>query len=206
MLQRIGIGQAVIADPQLVILDEPTSALDPIGRRDVRDVIRALRTRGMAVFLNSHLLSEVEMVCDRVAIIDRGRVVRHGSLANSSPARSRWRCASKERPRASWPELRALLAAASRAPRDPPRHERARCDRRAHAAIRLSGRAGGAEMASPVPARTARGLALVHAPDDARRPVPRVGRDQGSMNTLRIAQLAVREAVRRKALYGAIAR
>ncbi len=81
MLQRIGIGQALIADPKLVILDEPTSALDPIGRRDVRDLIRTLRARGVAVFLNSHLLSEVEMVCDRVAIIDRGRVVRQGPMA-----------------------------------------------------------------------------------------------------------------------------
>jgi len=81
MLQRIGIGQALLADPRLVILDEPTSALDPIGRRDVRDLIRTLRERGVAVFLNSHLLSEVEMVCDRVAIIDRGRVVRQGSMA-----------------------------------------------------------------------------------------------------------------------------
>ncbi len=80
MLQRIGIGQALIADPKLVILDEPTSALDPIGRRDVRDLIRTLRARGVAVFLNSHLLSEVEMVCDRVAIIDRGRVVRQGAI------------------------------------------------------------------------------------------------------------------------------
>jgi ABC-2 type transport system ATP-binding protein len=80
MLQRIGIAQALIGDPDLVILDEPTSALDPIGRRDVRDVIRRLRERGTAVFLNSHLLSEVEMVCDRVAIIDRGRVVRQGPL------------------------------------------------------------------------------------------------------------------------------
>jgi ABC-2 type transport system ATP-binding protein len=80
MLQRIGIGQALIADPKLVILDEPTSALDPIGRRDVRDLIRTLRERGVAVFLNSHLLSEVEMVCDRVAIIDRGRVVRQGAI------------------------------------------------------------------------------------------------------------------------------
>ena len=80
MLQRIGIGQALIANPRLVILDEPTSALDPIGRRDVRDLIRTLRARGVAVFLNSHLLSEVEMVCDRVAIIDRGRVVRQGRM------------------------------------------------------------------------------------------------------------------------------
>ena len=81
MLQRIGIAQALIADPDLVILDEPTSALDPIGRRDVRDLIRRLRDRGTAVFLNSHLLSEVEMVCDRVAILDRGRVVRQGALS-----------------------------------------------------------------------------------------------------------------------------
>ncbi len=80
MLQRIGIAQALIGDPELVILDEPTSALDPIGRRDVRDLIRTLRTRGTAVFLNSHLLSEVEMVCDRVAILDRGLVVRQGPL------------------------------------------------------------------------------------------------------------------------------
>jgi ABC-2 type transport system ATP-binding protein len=80
MLQRIGIGQALIGDPKVVILDEPTSALDPIGRREVRDLIRTLRSRGVAVFLNSHLLSEVEMVCDRVAIIDRGRVVRQGRM------------------------------------------------------------------------------------------------------------------------------
>ncbi len=80
MLQRIGIAQALIADPELVILDEPTSALDPIGRRDVRDLIRRLRASGTAVFLNSHLLSEVELVCDRVAIVDRGVVVRQGPL------------------------------------------------------------------------------------------------------------------------------
>jgi ABC-2 type transport system ATP-binding protein len=82
MLQRIGIAQALIGDPDLVILDEPTSALDPIGRRDVRDIINHLKTIGKTVFLNSHLLSEIEMVCDRVAIIDRGRVVREGRLAD----------------------------------------------------------------------------------------------------------------------------
>ena len=82
MLQRIGIAQALVGDPDLVILDEPTSALDPIGRRDVRDLIRHLRSRGKTVFLNSHLLSEIEMVCDRVAIIDRGRVVRQGALSD----------------------------------------------------------------------------------------------------------------------------
>ncbi len=80
MTQRIGLAQAVIHSPDLVLLDEPTSALDPVGRREVRDLIRSLRAQGMTVFLNSHLLSEVEMVCDRVAIVDRGRVVRSGRL------------------------------------------------------------------------------------------------------------------------------
>jgi ABC-2 type transport system ATP-binding protein len=80
MMQRIGLAQAVVHNPRLVLLDEPTSALDPIGRRDVRDLIRSLAARGMTVFLNSHLLSEVELVCDRVAIIDRGRVVQSGRL------------------------------------------------------------------------------------------------------------------------------
>jgi ABC-2 type transport system ATP-binding protein len=80
MTQRIGLAQAIIHDPDLVLLDEPTSALDPVGRREVRDLIRSLRDRGMTVFLNSHLLSEIEMVCDRVAIVDRGRVVRSGRL------------------------------------------------------------------------------------------------------------------------------
>ncbi|HEY8598298.1 MAG TPA: ABC transporter ATP-binding protein [Thermomicrobiales bacterium] len=80
MLQRAGLAQALLHDPALVFLDEPTSALDPIGRREVRDIIRALKARGLTVFLNSHLLSEVESVCDRVAIIDRGRVIRQGTL------------------------------------------------------------------------------------------------------------------------------
>ena len=81
MLQRIGLAQALLHDPALVFLDEPTSALDPLGRREVRDLIRALKARGLTVFLNSHLLGEVEAVCDRVAIVDRGRVVRQGTLA-----------------------------------------------------------------------------------------------------------------------------
>lgn len=80
MLQRIGLAQAIINQPELVFLDEPTSALDPLGRRDVRDVIRTLKAHGMTVFLNSHLLSEVEMVCDRVAIVHQGRVARLGSV------------------------------------------------------------------------------------------------------------------------------
>jgi ABC-2 type transport system ATP-binding protein len=81
MLQRAGLAMALLNDPALLFLDEPTSALDPIGRREVRDIIRGLKARGMTVFLNSHLLSEVESVCDRVAIVDRGRIVRRGALA-----------------------------------------------------------------------------------------------------------------------------
>jgi len=81
MQQRLGIGVALVGDPALVILDEPTSALDPIGRIDVRGILRTARDRGAAIFLNSHLLSEVEQVCDRVAIVDRGRVVAEGPLA-----------------------------------------------------------------------------------------------------------------------------
>jgi ABC-2 type transport system ATP-binding protein len=80
MLQRVGLAQALINDPELVFLDEPTSALDPLGRRDVRDIIRALKARGVSVFLNSHLLSEVEMVCDRVAFVHQGRVAHLGPL------------------------------------------------------------------------------------------------------------------------------
>jgi ABC-2 type transport system ATP-binding protein len=80
MQQRLGLGVALVGEPALIILDEPTSALDPLGRVDVRAIIRTAAGRGAAVFLNSHLLSEVEQVCDRVAIIDHGRVVASGPL------------------------------------------------------------------------------------------------------------------------------
>ncbi|MCW2961223.1 MAG: transporter [Thermoleophilia bacterium] len=80
MQQRLAIAQAILGTPQLVILDEPTSALDPVGRRDVRDLVLDLRRQGVAVLLNSHLLSEVEQVCDDVAIIEHGRVVREHAL------------------------------------------------------------------------------------------------------------------------------
>src|SRR4029077_981525 len=72
MQQRLGLGAALLGETELVFLDEPTSALDPVGRHDVREIIRGLTSRGTAVFLNSHLLSEVEQVCDRVAVVDHG--------------------------------------------------------------------------------------------------------------------------------------
>jgi ABC-2 type transport system ATP-binding protein len=78
MQQRLGIAQALVGGPRLLLLDEPTSALDPAGRRIVRDLLEELRRRGVSVLLNTHLLSEVERVCDRVAIIDRGQLLAEG--------------------------------------------------------------------------------------------------------------------------------
>jgi ABC-2 type transport system ATP-binding protein len=80
MQQRLGLGVALLGEPALVVLDEPTSALDPVGRHQVRTIIRGLRDRGATVFLNTHLLAEAEHVCDRVTIISRGRAVATGSL------------------------------------------------------------------------------------------------------------------------------
>ena len=83
MLQRIGLAQALIHAPELIFLDEPTSGLDPMGRRLVRDIIRAQRERGATVFLNSHLLSEIEITCDEVVFIRDGEVVTHRDLRSS---------------------------------------------------------------------------------------------------------------------------
>ena len=80
MLQRIGLAQALLNDPELIFLDEPTSGLDPVGRRLVRDIIKQQRERGATVLLNSHLLSEVEITCDRVAFIKHGEVLETREL------------------------------------------------------------------------------------------------------------------------------
>jgi ABC-2 type transport system ATP-binding protein len=79
MQQRLGIAQALVGEPRLLLLDEPTSALDPVGRRTVRVLLEDLRSRGVSVLLNSHLLSEIELVCDRVAILLAGEVVAAGT-------------------------------------------------------------------------------------------------------------------------------
>lgn len=81
MQQRLGLAVALLGQPDLVILDEPTSALDPIGRHEVRQILRTLKARGTTVFLNSHLLTEVEQVCDRIAIVLCGRIVAQGTIA-----------------------------------------------------------------------------------------------------------------------------
>jgi ABC-2 type transport system ATP-binding protein len=97
MQQRLGLAVALLGQPRLVILDEPTSALDPVGRVDVRSIVHRLRDAGSTVFLNSHLLTEVERVCDRVAIVDRGRVLASGridDLLGESQVRLRLEAAS----------------------------------------------------------------------------------------------------------------
>ncbi|NHM27253.1 ABC transporter ATP-binding protein [Desulfofundulus sp. TPOSR] len=87
MQQRLGLAVALVADPDLLFLDEPTSALDPLGRKEVRELILALKRQGKTVFLNSHLLSEVEMICDRVAIIKKGRIIASGTMAELNSGR-----------------------------------------------------------------------------------------------------------------------
>ena len=87
MQQRLGLAVSLLGRPELVVLDEPTSALDPVGRQDVRRIIGSLRDRGTTVFLNSHLLTEVERVCDRVAIVDHGRVVAELSMSELTAER-----------------------------------------------------------------------------------------------------------------------
>jgi ABC-2 type transport system ATP-binding protein len=84
MLQRIGFAQALLGDPELLVLDEPTSSLDPVGRKEFRDILLELKRRGKTVFISSHILSEVESVCDRVAILQNGRLRKVGSLQELS--------------------------------------------------------------------------------------------------------------------------
>src|SRR4029077_10815455 len=75
MKQRVGIAQALMHDPELIFLDEPTDGVDPVGRREIRALLQQLKAQGKTIFLNSHLLSEVELVCDRVGILQQGRMI-----------------------------------------------------------------------------------------------------------------------------------
>ncbi len=90
MMQRVGLAQALANDPELVLLDEPTDGVDPVGRRDIRDVLLRLRDQGKTIFINSHLLSELEMVCGRVAILVGGRVARQGALDELTATRQHY--------------------------------------------------------------------------------------------------------------------
>ena len=90
MLQRVGLAQALVNDPELIILDEPTSALDPLGRIAVREILLDARKAGKTIFLSSHLLSEIEQICDRMAIVIKGRVARIGTVAELLEAQDRF--------------------------------------------------------------------------------------------------------------------
>ena len=88
MIQRLGLAQALVNDPELLFLDEPTDGLDPVGRRDVRDLLQALRQGGKTIFLNSHLLSEVELISDTIAILKDGRILRQGEVKDFTAVRN----------------------------------------------------------------------------------------------------------------------
>jgi len=80
MMQKLGLAQTMLNDPDLIFLDEPTDGVDPIGRKEIRDILLSLKDKGKTIFLNSHLLSEVELICDRVAILNKGDLVKEGNV------------------------------------------------------------------------------------------------------------------------------
>jgi ABC-2 type transport system ATP-binding protein len=106
MLQRAGLAQALVNDPELLILDEPTSALDPLGRVAVRELLLQMRRRGKTVFVSSHLLSEIELVCDRIAILSCGRLVRIGQTSELLESRQEFEIAARGVPASAWPGAR----------------------------------------------------------------------------------------------------
>ena len=110
MLQRIGLAQALLGRPMLLLLDEPTSGLDPIGTRNVRNLLLWLKEQGVSVFLNSHLLSEVELVCDRVAILNRGRIVGQGRIDEILRPVSEVRFRARDLPEVALARLREIAS------------------------------------------------------------------------------------------------
>lgn len=96
MMQRLGLAQALLNDPKVIFLDEPTDGVDPVGRKEIRDIIARLRAQGKTVFLNSHLLSEVEMICDRVAILTHGEIARIGTVRELTERASMYRIEAAE--------------------------------------------------------------------------------------------------------------
>ena len=112
MLQRIGLAQALVQEPRLVILDEPTAGVDPIGSRQIRDLIFALRERGITVFLCSHLLEQVQEVCDRVGIIFRGRMIREGRLEEMLSIEDQTELVLRDAPPELVEEIRRLVESA----------------------------------------------------------------------------------------------
>src|SRR6185436_10455054 len=98
MQQRIGLAQALIHEPELVFLDEPTDGVDPVGRMAIREIVLELKHKGVTLFLNSHLLMEVEMICDRVVILSHGKILRQGKMAELTPRTGSVRFELKQTP------------------------------------------------------------------------------------------------------------
>jgi ABC-2 type transport system ATP-binding protein len=85
-MQKLGLAQAMLSEPDLIFLDEPTDGVDPIGRKEIRDILTEIKSKGKTIFLNSHLLSEVEMICDRVAILNKGDLIKEGNVDDLTKA------------------------------------------------------------------------------------------------------------------------
>lgn len=120
MRQRVGIAQALMNDPDLVVLDEPTDGVDPVGRKEIREVLSHIKDRGKTVFLNSHLLSELEMVCDRVAILVQGKVKSQGTINDLTVSRQCCEIEVMQPPEIAGNSLFAALPAGSRTRELPP--------------------------------------------------------------------------------------
>jgi ABC-2 type transport system ATP-binding protein len=114
MLQRIGLAQALVHDPRLIILDEPTAGVDPAGAAAISEIILQLKARGKTVLITSHLLGQIEDICDRVAILDRGRLLLEGAVADLIGRADRQALVIEKLPDAELAELRAWLTARGR--------------------------------------------------------------------------------------------
>ena len=153
MLQRLGIAQALTNAPRLVILDEPTDGVDPVGRREIRDLIEGLRDDGVTVFLNSHLLSEVERVCTRVAILKDGALVREGTVEDLTRQGRAWHVTATALPEATAAALAEALGEATVRPDGLVRQLVAVPDRAALGAVLDRLRADGVEVEAVEPVR-----------------------------------------------------
>lgn len=98
MMQRLGLAQATLNDPDILVLDEPTDGVDPVGRREIRDRLRVLKAKGKTILINSHLLTEIELICDLVAILNKGLIVRTGSISDISSEGTGWRIQCRNMP------------------------------------------------------------------------------------------------------------
>ncbi len=176
MRQRAGLAQALLNDPALLFLDEPTDGVDPVGRREIRDLLLWLRDEGTTVFINSHLLSEVEQVCSRVAILNEGRLVRHGTLEALTAVERVYELACTPVPEAARRALADVLteapAPAAALPDNLQRYRLAAPDRaRLNAAIdRLRG--AGVELETVRPVRRTLEDYFIEVVEEARRTPP----------------------------------